>query len=48
MDIDDYFNDDEIHIYNKNLVKNAMRNRGLKRETRNYFTSVDREYEYYF
>ena len=48
MDIDDYFNDEEIHIYNKNLVKNAMRDRGLKRETRNYFTSVDREYEYYF
>ena len=48
MDIDDYFNDDEIHIYNKNLVKNAMRNRGLKLETHQYFTNVDREYEYYF
>jgi len=48
MELDEYFNCEEIHIYNKNIVKTAMRNRGLKLETHDYFTNVNNQHEYYF
>ena len=48
MDIDEYFNCEDIHIYNKNIVKTAMKNKGLKLENHNYFTNSDNQHEYYF
>ena len=48
MDIDEYFNCEDIHIYNKNIVKTALKDKGLKLETHNYFTNVDNQHEYYF
>ena len=48
MDLDEYFNCEDIHIYNKNIVKTAMKDKGLKLETHNYFTKVDKQHEYYF
>ncbi len=48
MTLDDYFNCEDIHIYNKNIVKTAMKNRGLKLEMHNYFTNQDNQHEYYF
>ncbi len=48
MDLDDYFNCENIHIYNKNIVKNSIKNNGLKLETHNYFTNIDNQHEYYF
>jgi len=48
MDLDEYFNCEDIHIYNKDIVKTAMKNMGLKLETREYFTKVNKQREYYF
>ena len=48
MDIDEYFNCEDIHIYNKNIVKTAMKNRGLKLENHNYFVNSNNQHEYYF
>ncbi len=48
MNLDDYFNCEDIHIYNKNIVKTAMKNRGLKLEMHNYFANQDNRHEYYF
>ena len=48
MDIDEYLNCEDIHIYNKNIVKTAMKNIGLKLENHNYFTNSDNQHEYYF
>lgn len=48
MDIDEYLNSEDIHIYNKNIVKTAMKNKGLKLENHNYFTNSDNQHEYYF
>jgi 8-oxo-dGTP diphosphatase len=48
MDIDEYVNCEDIHIYNKNIVKTAMKNKGLKLENHNYFTNSGNQHEYYF
>ena len=48
MDLDEYFSCEDIHIYNKNIVKTAMKDKGLKLETHNYSTKVDKQHEYYF
>jgi len=48
MDLDEYFNCEDIHIYNKNIVKTAMKNKGLVLENHNYFTNSDKQHEYYF
>ena len=48
MDIDEFFNCEDIHIYNKNIVKAAMKNKGLKLGNHNYFTNSDNQHEYYF
>ncbi len=48
MDLDEYFNCEDIHIYNKDIVKTAIKDKGLKLETHNYFTNVDNQHEYYF
>lgn len=48
MNIEEYLNCDDIHIYNKNIVKNAMKYKGLKLENSNYFGSVEHPHEYYF
>jgi 8-oxo-dGTP diphosphatase len=48
VDIDEYFNCEDIHIYNKNIVKTAMKNKGLKLGNHNYFTNSDNQDEYYF
>ena len=48
MDIDEYFNCGDIHIYNKNIVKTAMKNKGLKLENHNYFSNSGNQHEYYF
>ena len=48
MDIDEYLNCEDIHIYNKNIVKTAIKDKGLKLKTDNYFTNINNQYEYYF
>lgn len=48
LNIEEYLNCDDIHIYNKNIVKNAMKDKGLKLESSNYFRSVEYPPEYYF
>ena len=48
IDLDEYFNDEDIHIYNKDLVKNAMKNNGLKLNLKDYFGKANSQYEYYF
>ena len=48
MDIDEFFNCKDIHIYNKNTVKTAIKGKGLKLETHNYFTNTSNQHEYYF
>lgn len=47
MDLDEYFNCEDIHTYNKNLVKTAIKNRGLKLENYDYFTNSNNQHEYY-
>jgi len=47
MDLDEYFSCEDIHIYNKDIVKTAMKDKGLKLEIHNYFTK-DKQHEYYF
>jgi hypothetical protein len=48
MDLEEYFNCEDIHIYNKDIVKTAMKDKGLKLEKYNYFGSIDNPHEYYF
>ncbi len=48
MDLDEYFGSEEIHDYNKNLVKTAMKNRGLRLKELDYFSNTDSKHEYYF
>ena len=48
MVLDEFFNCEDIHIYNKNIVKVAMKDKGLKLETHKYFTNIDDQHEYYF
>ena len=48
MDLDEYFNCEEIHDYNKNLVKTAIKNRGLKLKKLDYFANSSSKHEYYF
>ena len=48
MNLDEYFTCEDIHIYNKNLVKAALKNEGLKLENHKYFADVDGQHEFYF
>jgi 8-oxo-dGTP diphosphatase len=48
MDIDDFFNCEDVHIYNKNILKTAMKAKGLKLENHIYFTDSNNHHEYYF
>jgi 8-oxo-dGTP diphosphatase len=48
MDLDEYFECEDIHIYNKDLVKTAIKERGLKLKKYNYFSNSDNQNEYYF
>ncbi len=48
MDLDEYFDCEEIHDYNKNLVKAAVKNRGLSRKELDYFSDTGSKREYYF
>ncbi len=48
MDLEEYFNCEEIHDYNKNLVKTAIKNKGLKLKELDYFTNSSSKHEYYF
>lgn len=48
MDLEEFFSCEDIHIYNKNIVKNAMRDNGLKLEGYDYFPKKNGEREYYF
>jgi len=48
MDLDEYFNSEDIHPYNQDLVKTAIKNQGLKRESFEYFTNLDNHHENFF
>ena len=48
MDLEEYLNCEDIHIYNKNIVKTAIKDKGLKLESHKYFTNIDNQHEYYF
>jgi 8-oxo-dGTP diphosphatase len=48
MSLDEYFECEDIHEYNKNLVKTAIKNRGLKLEKLDYFANSKSQHEYYF
>nr|MCH9814249.1 NUDIX domain-containing protein [Campylobacterota bacterium] len=43
MDIETFLNDEEVHPYNKNIVKNAIENRGLKLQSDDVFDEKQRE-----
>lgn len=47
MDLDDYFNCNDIHLFNKNIVKTALQSKGLKRDTTQYFGKQTGNREYY-
>jgi len=48
IDVNEYLNCDEVHLYNKNIVKTAILNTGLKRETNNLFLNQNSQYEFFF
>jgi len=48
IDVNEYLNCDEVHLYNKNIVKTAILNNGLKRETNNLFLNQNSQYEFFF
>lgn len=48
MNIDDYFACKDIHEYNKNIVKTAVKEKGLKLKNYDYFMNADNTHEYYF
>ncbi|MCP4650491.1 MAG: NUDIX domain-containing protein [PVC group bacterium] len=48
MDVDEYLNCEDVHIYNKHIVKTALKNKGLKLENYNYFGNSESNLEYYF
>lgn len=48
MDIDTYLTDDEVTPYNKKIVENAMKNRGLKvNRAKDLFRKEDISYEFF-
>jgi 8-oxo-dGTP diphosphatase len=48
MDIDEYFDDEDIHQYNKDIVKSAISKNGLKLGDNNYFIKENSINEYFF
>lgn len=48
MNIDEFFSSEEIHQYNKDIVKSAMKDEGLRSKDHEYFTGTDNRHEYYF
>jgi 8-oxo-dGTP diphosphatase len=48
IDIDEYFNSDDIHKYNKDIVQTAIKNEGLQLETHEYFSRPNKKYEFFF
>jgi len=48
MSLEEYFECEDIHEYNKNLVKTAIKDRGLKLKELDYFAKSDSKHEYCF
>ena len=48
IDIDEYLDSEEIHPYNKKIVKTAMQNRGIKLKMNDFFATKNTQHEFFF
>jgi 8-oxo-dGTP diphosphatase len=48
ISIDEYLNDEDVHEYNKKIVKNSIKIDGLKLSNDKFFTKVNANREYFF
>ncbi len=48
ISIDDYLNCEEVHSYNKKIVKTALHNEGIKLEISDLFFDGKKQYEFFF
>jgi len=48
VNIDEYFNSDEVRPYNKKLVQTAMQNEGIRLEVKDSFARINKQFEFFF
>jgi len=48
IELDEFFSCEDVILYNKSLVKNAIKNNGLEISNDNFFTNPNKKYEFFF
>ena len=48
ISVDKYLNHNDVHPYNKKIVKTAMQNKGIKLEENDFYTTENSQHEFFF